>query len=109
MSRLTWNGEAVKAKVTAAARVAVDRTMADAVVQAKNNHPGWKNITGTAEGSIRIVTFAEQAGRIVRGLWGSASVVYMIWLELKHGSALRASADATYPRLKQYLREEFNR
>ena len=109
MSKLIWNGDKVKQKAAEAARVAIDRTMSEAVIQAKNSHPGWKNITGTAEASVRIVTFAERVGSVVRGLWGSSSVHYVKWLELKHGSFLRSSADSIYPRLKKYLREEYNR
>ena len=28
--------------------------MADSVIFFKGNHPGWNNVTGTAEGSVRI-------------------------------------------------------
>lgn len=102
---LKWNGDALKQKALDAARRAVDRTMSEAVVQAKNNHPGWHNITGTAEGSVNVVQFAQENGGTVRGLWGSASVDYVKWLELKHGSFLRSAAAGIYPRLAKYLRE----
>ena len=102
---LKWLGEDVKKKYMAAAVRGVDRTMSECVVAAKRSHPGWINQTGFAEGSISVVKFAEQEGNIVRGLWGSASCNYMIWLELKHGSALRAAADAIYPRLRDHIRE----
>ena len=103
-----WNGEAIKQKMLDAAKWAVDKTMADCVIGSKQSHPGWNNITGTAEGSIRIVAFAQEDGNVVRGIWGSADVDYMIWLELKHGSALRMAADANYPKLNAHIREAFN-
>ena len=101
---LTWNGDKVRAQVIAAAIHGVDKTMSEAVVQAKQNHPGWQNRTGTAEGSINVVAFAQDEGRTVRGTWGSADVDYMIWLELKHGSALRGAADQIYPRLAGHIK-----
>ena len=104
---LKWNGDAIKKKVLEAAKHGVDKTMSEAVIEAKRHHPGWKNVTGTAEGSINVVKFAEEEGQRVRGVWGSPDVDYMIWLELKHGSALRSSADKTYPRLQRHIKEAF--
>lgn len=106
---LTWNGDNVKRQAQAAAQHGINDTMSDCVVQAKNGHPGWQNRTGTAEGSIRIQTFATISGREVFGLWGSINVNYFIWLELKYGAALRRSADAIYPRLKRYISEAMGR
>lgn len=105
MTGNVWNGEAVKRQVIEASMRGVNKTMADCVIEAKSNHPGWKNVTGTAEGSIRIQSFAQEAGRDVFGLWGSINVVYMKYLEWLHGSALRNAADRCYPRLKRYIRE----
>ena len=42
---------------------AINRTMADCVLYFKGNHPGWNNISGTAEGSVRITQFAEQRSK----------------------------------------------
>ena len=106
---LKWNGDAIKAKYAVAAQIGIDKTMSEAVIHAKQNHPGWKNVTGTAEGSIRIVQFAAPLGRAIRGLWGSAGVNYMIWLELKHGSALRRAGDGIYPRLLGHIKEALKR
>ena len=106
---LKWNGDAIKRKWAEAAKIGVDKTMSEAVIEAKRNHPGWKNVTGFAEGSIGIVGFAEAQGSRVRGLWGSSSCSYMIWLELKHGSALRRSADTMYKRLTRNIREAYAR
>ena len=100
-----WNGAQVLAKVLLATRVGIDKTMSEASIDAKRNHPGWKNVTGTAEGSIRPVQFAEQKGSKTSGTWGSVDVQYFVWLELKHGSALRNAADKNYPNLKKYIQE----
>ena len=99
-----WFGDKVKRKVRRAAKDAINETMAEAVLHAKRNHPGWKNRTGTAEGSIRIIEFAHREGSRTVGLWGSIGVNYMIWLELKHGSALRSAGDATYSNFKDRIR-----
>ncbi len=101
-----WFGDKVKRKARRAAKDAINETMAEAVRHAKRkrNHPGWKNRTGTAEGSIRIIEFAHREGSRTVGLWGSIGVDYMIWLELKHGSALRSAGDATYSNFKDRLR-----
>lgn len=109
MSEVNWRGDDVLRRVQRATEFGIDRTMADAVVESKRNHPGWKNKTGTAEGSIRIVKEAgENALGGTSGEWGSTGVNYMIFLEVKHGSALR-SATRVYRNLKRYIREEFQR
>ncbi len=99
-----WNGDKVKRKARRAAKDAINETIAEAVRHAKQNHPGWKNRTGTAEGSIRVIEFAHREGNRTVGLWGSIGVDYMIWLELKHGAALRSAGDATYPKLADHIR-----
>ncbi len=109
-----WNGNKVKRKARRAAKDAINETIAEAVRHAKQNHPGWKNRTGTAEGSIRVIEFAHREGNrtvglwgsigVDYGLWGSIGVDYMIWLELKHGAALRSAGDATYPKLADHIR-----
>lgn len=104
---VAWRGNEMLRKIQEAERYGIDKTMADCVIAAKSNHPGWQNRTGTAEGSIRVVEFAheDQAGLV--GTWGSVDVNYMIWLELNHGSALRNAADANYPKLRGYIAEKF--
>ncbi len=104
---LIWNGDDVKAKVLAAAEKGIDKTMAAAVRDTKGSHPGWKNITGLAEGSVRIVKFATRQGNRVSGQWGSLGVKYVIFLELKHGSFLRMSGDRNYPMLAGVIRKAF--
>lgn len=106
-TRLTWRGDELKRRAQAAAEKGIDKTMSEASIEAKQNHPGWKNVTGTAEGSVRPVRFAETRAGKTSGIWGSQDVNYMIWLELKHGSALRAAADRIYPRLAGHIREAF--
>ncbi len=106
---LNWRGEEIKNKLLEAQKRGVDKTMAECVVQAKSNHPGWHNRTGTAEGSVRIQQFAQPSGSGARGLWGSSAVNYVIWLELKHGSFLRRTADIKYPSLAGFIREAFAR
>ena len=108
-AELKWYGGRVRDQVIAAAMKGVNRTMSECVIEAKNSHPGWNNITGTAEGSIRIQQFAKQEGREVFGLWGSVNVVYFKWLELYHGAALRTAADRIYPRLRSYIHEAMGR
>ena len=87
-----------------AAKAGVNQTMSQAAIYAKRNHPGWKNITTKAEGSIRVVEKAQERGSFIVGLWGSRNVLYMLWLELKHGSALRNAAAVTYPNLAANIR-----
>jgi HK97 gp10 family phage protein len=104
-----WRGKQILAKAEAAAAVAIDRTMADCVADAKANHP-WENVTGTLEGSIRVVSFAGLHGLAIVGTWGSADVMYAIFLELGTSRMppypfLRPAADRNYPVLRQYLRE----
>jgi len=108
-AELKWFGDRVIRQVQAAAVAGVNRTMSECVIEAKNNHPGWKNITGTAEGSIRIQQFARMLGHEAVGLWGSVNVKYFIWLELKYGAALRRAADRVYPKLKHNISEAMGR
>jgi len=103
-SRLNWRGEQVRQRVLAAARAGIDDTMAACANDAKSSHPGWKNVTGTAEGSIAIQQPAHEDGRGAVGRWGSMGVLYMIFLEILHGSALRTSADRNYPSLARRIK-----
>lgn len=101
--RVEWRGKQVMARMRKAQRWGVNKVMSECVIGAKNNHP-WENRTGTLEGSIRIVDFATDHPRGVRGLWGSADVNYAIHLELgtRHMQPfpyLRPAADAVYPTL----------
>jgi hypothetical protein len=106
-SSLKWNGDAIKAKALAAAKHGVNKTMSEAVQQFKRNHPGWRNVTGLAEGSVDVTQFAKRDARGVMGQWGSRGVAYMLPLEFLRGSALRNAAGATYPRLKDNIQAAF--
>ena len=101
--KVVWRGEAVKKKLVTAAIRGVNITMSGAVLRATYNHPGWKNITSVAEGSIRIVENAKLKGKRVAGLWGSRNVGYMVFLEFLHGAALRSAADIEHPKLKRNI------
>lgn len=101
-----WFGDRIRRKVLDACTAGVNDTTAAAAIYAKQNHSGWQNRTGTAEGSIRSDGAKREGGSVV-GQFGSYGVDYMIWLELKHGSALRQAADVEFPTLARRIRERF--
>lgn len=102
-----WYGDRVKASVGRAAMRGIDTTMSQAVIHAKRNHPGWRNRSGKAEGSIMVVEKAHAEGRGYVGRWGSRNVVYMLWLEIKYGRALQQAASVIYPRLTGNIKKAF--
>ena len=110
--KITWNGRQLYKTMEAAAKDGVNATMSDCVrgSRHKTAHPNWKNRTGTAEGSVTIIQFAEVRGfgRII-GVWGSKGVDYASKLERHYGPWLRAQADHHYPKLAQYIRRSFRR
>jgi len=106
MAKSEWRGDQVKKNVLDAGLFGMNKVMAKCVMRAKMNHPGWKNITATAEGSIRIIEFAKKIGKFLIGKWGSRNVDYMIWLEIKHGSALRNAAAIEYPKLFKEMKRK---
>ena len=79
--------------------------MARSVTLAKQNHPGWKNISTVAQTSIRIQEAAKfrRIGAIY-GRWGSVAVHYFLYLELHHGSALRSAGAKLYPQLAKRIK-----
>ncbi len=101
--RSNWKGNELKRRTAAASERGIDDTMAAATIDAKHSHPGWRNRTGNAEGSIRITDPAKRDPRGVVGRWGSLGVIYFLMLELKRGSALRMSAQANYPSLTRRI------
>lgn len=101
--KTVWRGDQVAAKMENAARWGIDRTMAEAVVDAKQNHKGWNNITGLAEGSVRIVKAAKRSGNGTVGFWGSTGVDYVIWLEVKQGAFLRTAGDKAHKNLAGHI------
>jgi len=101
---LKWFGPRVIAEVNEAAKQGINKTMADAAIVARLNHPGWSNRTGKAEGSITLIASAEEISGVITGKWGSQGVNYMIFLELKHGGALREAAGVEYPNLARNIK-----
>lgn len=134
---LDWFGDKVSKRLRAAQIVAVNATMAQAVLHARRNHP-WRNRTATLEGSIGIALPAAEVPGGVRGTWGSQDVAYALIHELggvirpvrakalKFRLAdgtfiqtqsvtipprpyLRPAADAEYPNLAARIRRAFER
>lgn len=102
--RVKWRGDDVFKRVLEATEDGINIIMGRAVMEAKQNHPGWQNRTATAEGSIRVQQDAQARGHSIAGEWGSVAVAYMGVLEFNHGSALRNAADTTYPGLADAIR-----
>lgn len=134
---LTWNGDALTARMRRAQIVGVNATMGRAVVHAKENHD-WQNQSGVLEGSIDIVEGAQVEGTGVVGTWGSKDVRYALIHELggtivpvnakalaipqADGGVvfaksvkiparpyLRPAADAVYPQLPGNIRKAFEK
>lgn len=113
LEKFEWRGPQVKGAMERAIPKAMDDTTAAASIRAKQNHPGWRNRTGIAEGSIR----GEPARRAPEGwlaLFGSFGVDYFIWLEI--GARGRAgdhtigrAADVEFPKLPGRVREHLAR
>jgi hypothetical protein len=107
--RLTWFGRDIESQLLGVVPKAMDDTTAAAAIRAKQSHPGWKNVTGTAEGSIR----GDPAKRFSSGwraLFGSFDVAYFIWLEIgARGRAgdhtIRRAADIEFPSLGRRIRD----
>jgi hypothetical protein len=98
-SKLTWHGDAIKAKAREAARLAVDETTASCVAPAKDR---VRVKTRILQGSIQFRPATEEGSRIV-GRWGSFDVNYALVQEIlpePRGRAyLRPAADQEYPKL----------
>jgi len=100
---LLWKGAAVERRVLKAGADAINETTGYCVREAKSNHSGWQNQTGTAEGSIQIQEFANPEK--LEGKWGSRNVVYFKFLEFLRGHALQSAADLQYPKLAQRIKD----
>ncbi len=111
---VNWNGRKLFSRLRRAQIKGGNKTMATAVVHAKQNHE-WKNRTATLEGSIGIAEFATpRLGGGVTGLWGSRDVIYAAVHELGSEKLkiparpyLRPAADEEYPNLARNIREAF--
>lgn len=86
---VNWRGKHVAANVRRAAAHALNDMGGELVREAKANHPGWRNQTGAAEGSIRLIQTATEGALQV--IWGSVQIIYMRRLEFEHGGALRGA------------------
>ena len=75
-----WFGDKIKARIIRASIVGVNRTMGEAVMYAKQNHP-FTNRTTTAEKSIRTQTPARNLAGVISGIWGSVTTKYFKYLE----------------------------
>lgn len=104
--RLEWKGKAVSAKLSRAAATALNEIGSECVNYAKQNHAGWKNITGQAERSIVVITSANPGTKIPYMAWGSQGTIYMGRLEFEHGSALRTSARINYGDVPERIRQK---
>ena len=93
---LDWNGAQVQRKIEERAIKAIDRKLSEAVIEAKSSHRGWRNVTGTAEGSVKVQEWARKRGNLILGSWGSRGVDYVLSLELYKGSFLRRAAAKVY-------------
>ena len=78
MNRFEWYGKKVSKKTEIATRVAMDKTMAACIAEAKKLVPVK---TGLLQGSIRMKPTANLGGRLI-GYWGSFNVKYAIYVEL---------------------------
>ena len=107
--KISWRGDDLVRKLQTAARWGIDKTMSEAVQEAKDNHPGWIYRSGLAEGSIQIQQEATTFDRRTRGLWGSKGVEYMKKLEYDHGSALRNASLKHYPSLARHIKTRFEK
>lgn len=103
---LMWYGEAVEARVAAAAMAGVKAIAELAADHARANHP-WKNRTEETEASIFVGEPHITPADVVRCPWGAAGAAVF----LEYGTAkmpaypfLRPAQDATYPHLLGTMR-----
>lgn len=109
-SYLEWLGDGIEKRVEKASKRAIDRTTEAAADFARNHHPGWRNVTGTAEASIGTNPARLQKRRI-RGnvTGGGGDAFYLLILEVKNGSALRNAGDVVFPQVADNLEDEYAR
>ena len=106
--RLYWLGDEIQSRVQGASKRAINRTTEATVAHFRANHPGWRNVTGTAEGSVRSVPARLQKRRIRGGVaGGEGDAFYLLILEVKKGSALRNAADVEFPNVQDRLADEY--
>lgn len=122
---LDWKGDAVKRKYTRAAMLAIDATMAAAIIHARSNHGAGAHAAqrfvtrfSELERGTRIVQPARATRGAVVGRWGVRGVVYARRIELgfqgkdSRGRVfdqpgfpyLRPAAEEEYPKLPRRIR-----
>lgn len=107
---LDWLGDEIQRRVQTASRRAINRTTEATAQFARDNHPGWKNVTGTAEGSIGTNPARLQKRRIIGSVTGGAGdAFHLLILEVKNGSALRNAGDTVFPEVGPNLEDEYER
>jgi hypothetical protein len=107
-SYLEWLGGKLEKRVEGASKRAIDRTTEATAEYARNNHPGWKTVTGLAEGSIG-TNPARLQKRQIRGnvTGGEGDAFYLLILEVTKGAALRTAADVNFPQVAERLEVEY--
>ena len=108
--RLYWLGDEIQKRVEAAAKRAIDKTTEATAEYARNNHRGWKTVTGKAESSIGTIPARLLKRRITGSVTGGGGdAFYLLILEVKNGSALRNAGDVNFPEVQPRLADEFGR
>lgn len=109
-SYLVWLGDEVQKRLESASKRAIDTTTEATAEYARSHHPGWRNVTGTAEASIGTNPARLQKRRI-RGnvTGGGGDAFYLLILEVKKGAALRTAADVNFPDVQDRLANEYER
>ena len=87
---MDWRGPQVRRAIQRASQLAIDKTTAECVNDAKQNVPV---VTATLQGSFRIEP-AEIKGAFVSGRWGSFDVNYALAIEMGNPSLIPAGGDA---------------
>jgi hypothetical protein len=105
---VSYNGPRLTQRAQAASIAGLNETMEACVGEAKTNHRGWRNRTGRAEGSIKVLRRASGFGSKAGGSWGSWDCPYFIHLERRYGT-LRGAADVVYPTLGRRVVTNFQR
>lgn len=104
--KTTWYIDDLKRRARSAALDAINETNDETAKYTRAHHPGWKNRTGEAERSIVFAPADMIRPRLARGRVGS-TLWRFLFLELKHGSALRNAGDVEFPKLADRLRRKF--
>ena len=105
---VSYNGPRLTQRAQAASIAGLNETMDACVSEGKMNHRGWRNRTGLAEGSIKVLRRASAFGSKAGGSWGSFGCPYFIYLERRYGT-LRGAADVVYPTLGRRVLSNFAR